>query len=157
MTSAQLSVMWLTAASGLAASVLFDSTLRGSLRAQGGAGGRGAAPQQISSEAIPRESPFASRLSSVSDITVETVVGALPRLPAHVAAVYRDGGRGRVFAGSGPPLTTTARGPARERRWARPSWSAGAPFRTLSRRARMEDVTVVVAGSLWWRQGRIIL
>src|SRR5690606_36368168 len=38
--------------------------------------------------------PLASRLSSVPDITVETVVGVLPHLPATVAAVYRDAERG---------------------------------------------------------------
>ncbi len=51
--------------------------------------GRGAAPE-ISTAAIPKESVFAARLSHVPDITVETVVGTLPRLPAAVRAVYRD-------------------------------------------------------------------
>jgi hypothetical protein len=54
--------------------------------------GRGAAPV-ISTDAIPRESPLASRLESVPDITVDTVVGTLPRFPAAIPAVYR-GARG---------------------------------------------------------------
>jgi DUF1680 family protein len=56
--------------------------------------GRGAPPPEISTAAIPRESPLASRLSHVPDITVETVVGTLPRLPYAVPALYRDGGKG---------------------------------------------------------------
>jgi uncharacterized protein len=55
--------------------------------------GRGAAPE-ISTAAIPRESPLASRLSQVSDVTVETTVGMLPRMPATIPATYRDGRRG---------------------------------------------------------------
>ena len=58
-------------------------------------GGRGAEPE-ISTAAIPQESPLASRLSNVLDVTVETVVGMLPRLPYAVPAVYRDNARGPV-------------------------------------------------------------
>ena len=39
-------------------------------------------PAVIPTDAIPKELPFASRLSHVPDITVETVVGTLPRLPS---------------------------------------------------------------------------
>jgi DUF1680 family protein len=53
-------------------------------------GRRGAPPPVISTAAIPKESVFAARLSHVPDLTVETVVGTLPRLPASVRAVYRD-------------------------------------------------------------------
>jgi DUF1680 family protein len=51
--------------------------------------GRGTPPPVISTAAIPQESPLASRLSGVPDITVETIVGMLPRLPRAVRAVYR--------------------------------------------------------------------
>ena len=52
--------------------------------------GRGAAPE-ISTANIPRGSPFAARLTSVPDVTVETVVSMMPRLPALVPATYADG------------------------------------------------------------------
>lgn len=55
--------------------------------------GRGAAPQ-ISTENIPRQSPFAERLTNVPDVTVETVVGMLPRLPSSVPATYAGGVKG---------------------------------------------------------------
>jgi hypothetical protein len=45
---------------------------------------------EISSAAIPQESPLATQLSHVPDLTVETVVGTLPRLPIEVAARYRE-------------------------------------------------------------------
>src|SRR5690606_23558486 len=41
-------------------------------------GRRGAPAPVISTAAIPKESPFASRLQSVPDITVQTTVGMLP-------------------------------------------------------------------------------
>jgi DUF1680 family protein len=53
--------------------------------------GRGAPPPEISTAGIPSESPLAARLSNVPDITVETSVGMMPRLPATVPAVLRDG------------------------------------------------------------------
>ena len=56
--------------------------------------GRGAPAPEISTAAIPRESPLASRLSHVPDITVETVVGTLPRLPYTIPAVYRENSKG---------------------------------------------------------------
>ena len=56
--------------------------------------GRGTPPPEISTAGIPSESPLASRLSNVPDITVETVVGSLPRLPYATPAVYRDNARG---------------------------------------------------------------
>ncbi len=56
--------------------------------------GRGAPAPEISTAAIPRESPFASRLAHVPDIKVETVVGTLPRLPRTLPAVYRGNGKG---------------------------------------------------------------
>ncbi|HEX6322762.1 MAG TPA: beta-L-arabinofuranosidase domain-containing protein [Vicinamibacterales bacterium] len=43
-------------------------------------------PPPIPTDAIPKASPFASSLSSVPDITVETTVGMLPRLPATLPA-----------------------------------------------------------------------
>ena len=52
--------------------------------------GRGTPPPEISTAAIPKESPLASRLSSVPDVTVETIVGTLPRLPYTIPAVYRE-------------------------------------------------------------------
>jgi uncharacterized protein len=57
--------------------------------------GRGTTPE-ISTTAIPRESPIAARLASVPDITVETVVGMLPRLPAMIPATYKNGGGSNV-------------------------------------------------------------
>jgi DUF1680 family protein len=48
----------------------------------------------IPTDAIPVESPLASRLTHVPDITVDTVVGTLPRLPRTVPAVYRDSAKG---------------------------------------------------------------
>jgi uncharacterized protein len=53
--------------------------------------GRGAPAPEISTAAIPRESPLASRLAHVPDITVDTVVGMLPRLPATIPAAYKNG------------------------------------------------------------------
>jgi DUF1680 family protein len=53
--------------------------------------GRGAPPPEISTAGIPTESPLAAQLSSVPDITVETMVGMMPRLPPTVPAVLRDG------------------------------------------------------------------
>ena len=61
---------------------------------QQAARGRGTPPPAISTAAIPRESPLAARLSRVPDITVETVVGILPRLPRTVRAAYRDNAQG---------------------------------------------------------------
>jgi DUF1680 family protein len=54
-----------------------------------GRAGRGG-PPPISTAAIPNESPLASRLSSVPDITVETIVSMLPHLPPMVHGVYRN-------------------------------------------------------------------
>ena len=53
-------------------------------------GRRGTPPPVISTAAIPKESPLASRLSHVPDITVETTVGMLPRLPTSIPAAYRE-------------------------------------------------------------------
>jgi len=59
--------------------------------ARPGGRGRGGAPAPvISTAAIPRESPLASRLDRVPDIQAETTVGRLPRLPREIPAVYRD-------------------------------------------------------------------
>ena len=54
-------------------------------------GRRGTPPPVISTAAIPAESPLATRLQHVPDVTVETIVGVLPRLPYAVPAVYRQG------------------------------------------------------------------
>jgi uncharacterized protein len=67
------------------------------VRAQGvsgrQAGGRAPAPV-ISTADIPQESPLASQLEDVPDISAETVVGDLPRLPYTIPAVYRNNVRG---------------------------------------------------------------
>jgi DUF1680 family protein len=63
------------------------------LRRQSGAG-RGAPIPEISTAAIPRASPLASRLARVPDIHAETTVGHLPRLPYAIPAVYRDTAKG---------------------------------------------------------------
>jgi DUF1680 family protein len=52
-------------------------------------GRRGAPPPVISTANIPKESWLASRLSEVPDITVETTVGMMPRLPATIPAMHR--------------------------------------------------------------------
>ena len=57
-------------------------------------GRRGAPAPVISTAGIPDVSPLASRLSLVPDVTVDTVVGTLPRLPSTIPAVYRDGAPG---------------------------------------------------------------
>jgi DUF1680 family protein len=57
-------------------------------------GGRGAPVPEISTADIPQESPLASTMASVPDITVNTVVGTLPHLPIDVPARYRDNRRG---------------------------------------------------------------
>jgi DUF1680 family protein len=54
---------------------------------------RAPAPE-ISIAAIPLTSPLAPAIASVPDITVNTVVGTLPRLPADVAVTYRDRDQG---------------------------------------------------------------
>jgi DUF1680 family protein len=59
-----------------------------------GGGRRGTPPPAISTAAIPKESPLTSRLSGVPDITVETIVGMLPRLPPMVRATYRGNAPG---------------------------------------------------------------
>ena len=74
--------------------------------------GRGTPPPAISTAAIPRESPLASRLSHVPDVTVETVVGTLPRLPYKVRATYRDTAPGpdvRVLWPSATDVSTVAK------------------------------------------------
>ncbi len=71
------------------------ATIRANALATGQqARGRGTPPPAISTAAIPREAPFAPRLSHVPDITVETIVGTLPRLPHAVRAVYRGSASG---------------------------------------------------------------
>ena len=61
--------------------------------------GRGTPPPEISTAGIPSESPLAAQLSHVPDITVETVVGMMPRLPAHRSRhVSRRQGRDRMCA-----------------------------------------------------------
>ena len=79
---------------------------------------RPAAPE-ISTAAIPRESPLASRLSSVPDVTVETVVGVLPRLPHMVPAVYRPSTALR--AGLSAATAAGASGPAVRVIWPAPT------------------------------------
>ena len=56
--------------------------------------GRGTPPPEISTAAIPKESPLASQISSIPDVSVETIVGSLPRLPYTVPAVYKDNVKG---------------------------------------------------------------
>ena len=56
--------------------------------------GRGAPPPEISTAGIPAESPLASQIAHVPDVTVETAVGMMPRLPVDVPAVYRNGKQG---------------------------------------------------------------
>ncbi len=57
---------------------------------QGGRGRGGAPVPEISTAAIPKESPLVSRLERVPDIQAETTVGHLPRLPREIPAVYRN-------------------------------------------------------------------
>lgn len=67
---------------------------RNALAATQTARGRGPAQPEISIANIPRESPFAPRLASVADITVETTVGMMPMLPTTVPASYVGGRSG---------------------------------------------------------------
>ena len=53
-------------------------------------------PEEISTTNIPRESPFAAQLTRVPDISVETIVGTLPRLPAEVPGTYTGGATRRI-------------------------------------------------------------
>ena len=55
---------------------------------------QGRPPSVVPTDAIPKASPLAATVSHVPDITVETTVGTLPRLPVTVPAVYRDGAQG---------------------------------------------------------------
>ena len=65
------------------------------LAARPGGRGRGAPPPPVISTAgIPQESPLASKLENVPDITAETVAGELPRLPRTIPAVYKSKARG---------------------------------------------------------------
>ena len=59
--------------------------------------GRGGPAAVIPGNAIPLEAAFAATISSVPDITVDTVMGMLPRLPHVIAAIYRD-------SRTGPPV-----------------------------------------------------
>ena len=72
------------------------ATIRANALATGqqAARGRGTPPPAISTAAIPRESPLAARISRVPDITVETIVGTLPRMPRTVRAASRDNAQG---------------------------------------------------------------
>lgn len=49
---------------------------------------------EVSTFAVPQASPLAARLADVPAITVATIVGTLPHLPASMPARYRDGQRG---------------------------------------------------------------
>jgi uncharacterized protein len=70
--------------------------------------GRGAPPPEISTAGIPSESPLAAELSNVPDITVDTVVGMMPRLPVTIPAVRRDGRPGTAVRVIWPsPVDTT--------------------------------------------------
>jgi len=53
-------------------------------------------PPEISTADIPRESPLAATLTNVPDISVETIVGMLPRLPPTVPANHVGGAGGEV-------------------------------------------------------------
>ena len=70
--------------------------------------GRGAPPPEISTAGIPTESALAAQLVQVPDITAETIVGVLPRLPATVTAVYRDGRPGPLVRVIWPAPTDTS-------------------------------------------------
>ncbi|MEO8358802.1 MAG: beta-L-arabinofuranosidase domain-containing protein [Vicinamibacteria bacterium] len=49
------------------------------------------APPEISTADIPREAAFAANLVNVQDVTAETVVGTLPRLPTLIPAIFKGG------------------------------------------------------------------
>ena len=56
--------------------------------------GRGTPPPEISTAAIPKEAPFAAHITSIPTVTVETIVGVLPRLPHTVPAIYQNKAKG---------------------------------------------------------------
>jgi len=74
--------------------VQIASIRRNALSGRQSTRGRGMPPPEISTAAIPKDSPLASRLSNVPDVRVETIVGTLPRLPYSIPAVYRDNAKG---------------------------------------------------------------
>jgi len=69
--------------------------------------GRGAAPE-ISTANIPKDSPFAARLTTVPDVTVETAVGLMPLLPSSIPATYAGGVAGHVRVIWPSPTDATA-------------------------------------------------
>lgn len=75
---------------------------------QTGARGRGNAPPEISTANIPKDSPFASRVVNVPDITVQTIVGMMPRLPPYIRASYVGGGSGDIRVIWPAPTDATA-------------------------------------------------
>lgn len=64
-------------------------------------------PPEISTADIPREAPIASSLVNVPDISVETVVGTLPRLPPTVPATLAGGATGEVRVIWPAPIDTS--------------------------------------------------
>jgi DUF1680 family protein len=70
--------------------------------------GRGTPPPEISTANIPSTSPLASELANVPDVTVSTIVGMLPRLPATVPAAYKDRKTGSDVRVIWPSPTDTA-------------------------------------------------
>jgi DUF1680 family protein len=68
-----------------------ETALSGSQSASTGGAQAGAV---ISTAAISKDSPLASRLERVPDIKAETVAGQLPRLPYAIPAVYRNKAKG---------------------------------------------------------------
>jgi uncharacterized protein len=71
------------------------AAVSGNTAGRQGGGRRGAQPAPvISTAAIPRESPLASRLDRVPDIQAATTVGSLPRLPREIPALYKGGASG---------------------------------------------------------------
>jgi uncharacterized protein len=57
--------------------------------------GRGGPSAVLPTDSVPAEWALAAEISHVPDITVETVVGTLPRLPTAVAGVFRTDRAGR--------------------------------------------------------------
>jgi len=78
---------------------------------QAGNRGRGAAPV-ISTANIPKDSPLATKLAQVPDVTVQTTVGTLPHMPREVRAIYRNNVKGpdvRVIWPSPKDTTSVAK------------------------------------------------
>jgi DUF1680 family protein len=99
-------------------------------------------PPEISTANIPREAPFASRVTSVPDITAETITGVLPRLPPTVPVTFTDGTNGAVRVIWPAPIDTMeVRKPGTYSVTGRVPGTSFAPKATVIVKARVGTIT----------------